>query len=299
MTREEFEKHTAQKTMINDFLFPHIDLSVGHYGFEQTVKDKDYVSNKGYPQHRLHFIVRGHLTLFVDGKKYKLRKNHCFCILPDVDMGFQTNPDSPAAFYWVTFSGQNVKAYLESMGFTEKRRYFHVPTKYQRRLTDAFYDNFKETNELHGRFYLDFLFVENFMKIAKVLSSTTETPKIVRRISAKRNYVEETLKLINERFADPEFSIRECAKELYLHENYLSHLFKEQMKQSFRTYLSIYRIERAVQMFESGQTSVSAVAYGVGFADPLYFSKVFKFYQRCTPSEQIKKVAEQNELFFS
>ena len=291
MDRQEFEKTTTQKTRLNDYTIPHVDLSIGHYGYEQTTADKDFVSSKGYPTYRLHFITGGHLFLHQNGKKTRLRRNQCFCILPDEDMGFQTDQESPASFYWVSFTGQNAYRYLQAMGFSDKKHFLQIPTHEQRSLANAFYSSIALPESKQN--LVDFTFVENFMRIVSILSSSAGIVPLEKKIRPKKHYVEEALKIIHARYSSPDFSIREVAKELFLHENYLSKLFKAELKQSFSNYVSLYRIEQAMHLIEEGHSSVSAIAYAVGFSDPLYFTKVFRFFYHSTPSEEIRKQAAQ------
>ena len=58
----------------------------------------------------------------------------------------------------------------------------------------------------------------------------------------------------------------------------------------FREYLSQKRISMSYVLMEKGMTSISEIAYAVGFSDPLYFSKVFKRYNHISPSEHLKKM---------
>lgn len=106
----------------------------------------------------------------------------------------------------------------------------------------------------------------------------------------RKEYVEQALEYINRRYSDPELSIKEIANAIHIHENYLSHTFREEMGLPFREYLSQKRISMSYVLMEKGMTSISEIAYAVGFSDPLYFSKVFKRYNHISPSEHLKKM---------
>ena len=45
------------------------------------------------------------------------------------------------------------------------------------------------------------------------------------------------------------------------------------------------RVKRSVQLLESGEYTVSEVAYMCGFSSPQNFSRVFKAAMGCTPTE--------------
>ena len=57
---------------------------------------------------------------------------------------------------------------------------------------------------------------------------------------------------------------------------YLSALFKRRTGLRFSEYLNEIRIQRARELLQEGSRSLVQVATICGFANPLYFSKVFK-----------------------
>ena len=285
-----FEENTKAKSASN-VTTDHIDLLIGHYGFEHTQADKGYVSSFDYPTFRLHFILKGQLNLFVCGNPIPVRKHQLFLLQPDIDMGFITDPEDPAVFYWISFSGNKSREYAEKMGFGDKTPCIGVPARYVNKLRDAFYKNF--TVPAGCEDLTDIIFNEHFMQIARLAAlsarsvrQNTETQK-----KHKKKYVELALEYINGHYSDPDLSIAEVAKSLFLHENYLSKIFKGAMGLTFGSYLTQKRIEAAVMLIKQGFSSVGEIAARVGYADPLYFSKVYKKYNKISPSADIRKYA--------
>lgn len=82
-----------------------------------------------------------------------------------------------------------------------------------------------------------------------------------------------------------ELSLKKFAKELYLSEGYLSKRLKEILGMSYSEYITFLRIERAVELLQSGEYKVMDVAKIVGYSDYRYFSKVFKKQIGILPSE--------------
>ena len=292
MNITEFESLKRQISIINNFTIPHVDLSIGHYGFEATVTDKLPVTGDGYPTYRLHYIIDGYLTLRVGEKTYKLRKNQCFYLRPDMDISYQTDSVHPASFYWVSFTGQNVFYYLEKMGFSNNCFFFSIPTKFQSKLHTAFFNNFSSSAETDN--LKDLIFFENFMKIVQILSLSSDTHPL-KKAKENKNYIEHAIEIINNSYSNPHLSIKDVAKELFLHENYFSKIFKVDTGLTFSSYLSRFRIEMSLALIQEGNTSITKIAYAVGFLDPLYFSKVFKKYNLCTPSEHIAKTKQKDK----
>lgn len=288
MEMTEFEKATDSLTVTGKFS-ANTDINVEHYGFENTRPDKARILAKDYPLFRLHYVIGGSLTLFAAGKRIPVKKHQCFLLRPDVDAEYKTNPQDPATFYWVSVSGQKCKTYFAEMGFTESCHTVAVPKEYRRELRKAFFANFCVEEPLKE--IIDSVFTVNFLKIYQLLYLTVNRNKAPKQATGKRKeYVEQTLEYINRRYNDPELTIKEIADAIHIHENYLSHTFHEEMGLPFREYLTQKRMAMSYALMESGITSVSEIAYSVGFSDALYFSKVFKRYNGISPKEHLKKL---------
>lgn len=103
------------------------------------------------------------------------------------------------------------------------------------------------------------------------------------------------LDYINAHYSDSELTLREIARALFVHENYLSRLFKSSMNVSFREYLTQKRIETSVSLMDQGYRSIRKIAELVGYSDALYFSKSFKKLNSCSPREHLRKITEKLE----
>ena len=79
--------------------------------------------------------------------------------------------------------------------------------------------------------------------------------------------------------------IRSLADSLHVNAYYLSHLFKEHTGQCFTDYLAERRIERAVELMRTTDLSLAQIGERVGYADPNYFSRVFKKRRGVGPRE--------------
>ena len=82
-----------------------------------------------------------------------------------------------------------------------------------------------------------------------------------------------------------DLSVQDMAAELGYSEAYFCKLFKQYFGQSFISYLTEYRIDRAIKMMEDVSVSVKDVGKAVGYSDPNYFTKVFKRVKGRNPSE--------------
>ena len=89
---------------------------------------------------------------------------------------------------------------------------------------------------------------------------------------------------VEEHYAE-EISFEAIAKGLFVHPKYLSQLFKRVTGENFVSYLNGYRIQRALELLQSGHYMVYEVSEMTGFRNATYFSQVFKMVTGKSPSE--------------
>lgn len=82
----------------------------------------------------------------------------------------------------------------------------------------------------------------------------------------------------------------DIASYIYISSNYFSRIFKEEMGESFVTWLNKYRVKKAQELLETGNLKIYEVAEQVGFNDYRYFNKLFKRYSGCTPIDYRKNL---------
>jgi len=97
---------------------------------------------------------------------------------------------------------------------------------------------------------------------------------------------------VDTHFNDPSLSLKVLAAEFSYTGKYLSSLFVKHMKIPFHTYLLNLRIQQAMILLQDPGCSIAQVAEMCGFANPLYFSKVFKKRTGWTPTEYIQTVCQ-------
>ena len=64
-----------------------------------------------------------------------------------------------------------------------------------------------------------------------------------------------------------------------------SRLFKQHSNYTFQEYLLQHRIDEAARLLANPKTSITDIAYAVGFNDASYFTRAFKRYKGLSPSD--------------
>lgn len=85
-------------------------------------------------------------------------------------------------------------------------------------------------------------------------------------------------------------SITELAGMIGIDRIYLSSLFKESIQLSPQMYLLQYRMDKACDLMNNQQLSISDISHSVGYSDPLLFSKMFKKVKGVSPSHYRRKI---------
>ena len=88
--------------------------------------------------------------------------------------------------------------------------------------------------------------------------------------------VREVLRVITEKFSNPDLNLEKVARALSISPAHLSRILNQSAGVSFRQLLRNKRIEEAKRLLATNQYSVKEVAAQVGFIDSHYFSRSFK-----------------------
>lgn len=106
--------------------------------------------------------------------------------------------------------------------------------------------------------------------------------------------VENIINIIKDNYCESSFNLEKLARLLFYNKKYLSDLFKKKFNVTFTAYLTELRLNNAINLINSGFTSIKEIAQLSGFSDALYFSKIFKKNTGLPPIKFIEK--EQSKI---
>lgn len=100
-----------------------------------------------------------------------------------------------------------------------------------------------------------------------------------------KSFVTRAEEYVREHYADRNVSIETVCRELGVSAAYFSTIFKKETGKTFISYLTDYRMERAVELLMTTDSRTYEIAEKVGYSDPNYFSYVFKKKYNMSPSK--------------
>ncbi len=125
--------------------------------------------------------------------------------------------------------------------------------------------------------------------IIKAFQHTLDSIKKNRSSKASK-LIEEIKNYIVRNYQKDELSIDEIARKLYVNYAHLCFIFKRDTGVTINEFLTEFRIKKAKELMDCGNTLVLDVASKVGYADPNYFGKCFKKYYGLAPSKYIENI---------
>ena len=90
---------------------------------------------------------------------------------------------------------------------------------------------------------------------------------------------------VAENFCDPNISLISVANHVAMSAAYFSTVFSQTTGQSFISYLTAMRMEKAKELLRSTNMKLSDIALEIGYNEPNYFSHVFRKSEGMTPKE--------------
>lgn len=148
-------------------------------------------------------------------------------------------------------------------------------------------DEFKDNSLMESIFKLDTveemkMFISKYYTYICMLITENRDKK-------STNVIEKIKEIIHKRYHE-NITIGDIADEVYLTSTYICLIFKEETGETINDFLTKVRVEKAKELLKDARNKAYDICYAVGYADPSYFSKLFKKYTGVSPSEYRQKV---------
>ena len=116
--------------------------------------------------------------------------------------------------------------------------------------------------------------------------------RIISRVSADSDdtaasVTAKLIQYINEHYAE-NISLQDAAEKVFFSPVYCSRFFKKQTGENFSDFLLRVRMENAVRLLRDNK-KITDISRECGYSNSGYFTRIFKEYYKCTPSEYLRK----------
>lgn len=127
----------------------------------------------------------------------------------------------------------------------------------------------------------------NITKAFKTSGNLSEDDLMIKMldgITKHYDYVEFVKEYVAKNYMN-DISFLDLAKVAHISRSHLSNLFKKDVGCSFPQYLVKYRIDKSIAIMNREKIPLTQLAYLVGYNDYSQFSRMFKKYKRCSPTQ--------------
>ena len=137
---------------------------------------------------------------------------------------------------------------------------------------------------------LELLRMQTFLQ-SLIITLFDQYPKPDSEFTENIQRVQPAILYMNEHFKEP-IRLEQLAELCCMSPNYFHKIFTQAMHTTPLNYLSLLRLNTALQLLINNKHTVKEIGYELGFADDAYFCRVFKKQYGITPSEYKKKRGE-------
>lgn len=229
--------------------------------------------------HVLIYCVGGQGWCEFEGRRQWV-KRHSFVVLPaGAPHAYGNREGESWEIYWVHFRGEQSGVMAERL--CGGRYGVGIPLAPRRELLQLFQQTISDLEQEASREAYSFANARLWHLLGDMVYRRRfdlggEGKVIERSLEIMKARVEETL------------TLGELASELGLTPTYFCRLFKQRIEQAPIDYFIRLKIQRACQYLDFSDMAVQEVAAALGYADPYYFSRVFKRIMGVSPAQYRK-----------
>lgn len=244
------------------------DISVIEIGYNRVPPDFSQVMRRNV--YILHYVVNG-------GGVFCSRRFDAgdgYLVVPEELEQIRSDKNEPYESYWIMFHGTMAYEVLKNAGFSLENGVFAFDGALEcsKILKNALYREastfFEEALVMQGALF-DILDIHLKKKRDDCVSTEDLGEKIKRYIDIH--------------FAE-KIRISSLSYMFGYTRNYIYTVFRQKYGVSPQKYLLELKMERAKFLIKEGKLTVEQTALAVGFDDPLYFSRIFKKKNGCSPT---------------
>lgn len=222
------------------------------------------------------YINEGYTELFVDEKTYKLGPNSFSCVFPNQIHKYNDNLN--------TVTGYMLHCPLNILKGLSNKIDGMLPTVYVLDLTSEQISLLDEIQNDFLKSGAEIITEANQDNILNLISGLIDSLEVQRNPEVDLTTTQMILNYCFNNFKEP-LTLDQLAKELSINKFYISHIFNSKLSISFTDYLAQLRVEEAKKQLCCSNTSITNIAYDVGFSTIRSFNRRFREFCKIAPKE--------------
>lgn len=227
--------------------------------------------------YKMHCVCRGEGFLRTAGQLVPLKVGDIFFTFPSVAYTLEAKKDFE--YMYIGFLGSRANMIMEKLKISRKNFLFH---------------GFEDVIEVWLKGLNVIPEVTDLMSESVLLHTFSLLGQKLLDLSNREHKCNRTAatikKYIDDHFQQPDFSLDDIGCALSYNKKYVSTIFKDSFGIGVIDYLNTIRIQHACTMMEQGFTSVCDISARCGYADPQYFSRLFKTKMGMPPAKYMKSL---------
>lgn len=230
---------------------------------------------KGRQDFYLQYCVGGAISVCIGGKSLTLTPGQMVIMTPKTP--YVVQGDEETVYYWIHFTGYGAGDLLHRCGFYTDTVY---PVGSNERIIRLFRELFNEF------LWRDRCFDDSCS--AHLVSILSELSRMLDTVDARNDPTASRLLISLSYFhhhLDLPMTVADLAKLEHFSPSRYRAVFHRCMGMSPSEYMTRVRMRRACELLTVADLSVREVAEACGYSDPLYFSRVFRAHEGCSPSK--------------
>ncbi len=132
--------------------------------------------------------------------------------------------------------------------------------------------------------------LENRKRLKEIFSagffSKSDSPELEK--NADKSFINKFRHLLEDNYTESDLNVEDLGRNMGLSRSQLYRKTKALTNYSPNELLRIMRLQKALELINTSELSVSEIAYSVGFTSPSYFAKCFKDYYDQSPTDYQK-----------
>ena len=281
------------------YLKADVTKPVSYISCGQFVSDGNWIHDKrNIDSFEIIYGLKGCVYMQQDDERFEVAPGKVLLLLPGHEHKGYKESESEVSFYWIHFkcgdtfellpdkAAQSLMFPLSSGAYLNNTCHFVMVPVF-------FRPNESEKLTVQIRQLLHCAYSKNYMALTNNYLLTLVLMELSQQVvsSASNDLRDETSRKFSEIIEwlriniSKNYSVAEIAEKFNFNKDYLCRIFKKHTGISVVKYINGVKISKAKELLCCSEFSIKEISYSLGFSDDKYFMKLFKAYEKLTPSE--------------